>query len=204
MSTPADKTWREKGQHPIVAILLFDGVEVLDFAGPYEVFAAARSETGNPYCKVFTVASRADVKCHGGLRVLADATFDTSPTCDVLVVPGGPGARERNDSQKPILEFIQQQKNTSEIIASVCTGAFLLARAGLLDGIRATTHSQRLELFAAEFPGITVENTKLVDEGDVITAGGVACGIDLALHLLERWLGPEARKREARRLDGPW
>lgn len=204
MSTPADKTWREKGQQPVVAFLLFDGVEVLDFAGPYEVFAAARNETGNPYCKVFTVAGRAEVKCHGGLRVLADATFNTSPTCDVLVVPGGPGAREGNDEQEALLQFVQKHKNTNALIASVCTGAFLLARAGLLDGKRATTHSQRLELFADEFPKVRVESSKIVDEGDVITAGGVASGIDLALHLIERWFGIEGRRREARRLDGPW
>ena len=80
MSTPADRTWREKSQQPVVAILLFDKIEMLDFAGPYEVFAAARDETGNPYCKVFTVASRAEITCHGGLRVLADATFGTNPT----------------------------------------------------------------------------------------------------------------------------
>ena len=122
----------------------------------------------------------------------------------MLIIPGGPGARERSEKQKNILEFIQQQKKTSAVIASVCTGAFLLARAGLLDGKRVTTHSQRLELFADEFPKVRVENSKIVDEGDIITAGGVASGIDLALHFLERWFGPEERNREARRLDGPW
>jgi len=193
-----------KLERPVIAILLFDRVEVLDFAGPYEVFAAARDESGEPYTEVFTVADRREVKCYGGLRVITDATFDACPPFVVLIVPGGPGAREKSASQKSILDFIRKQKGNTKLIASVCTGSFLLARAGLLDGRRATTHPNRLELFRGEFPTVRVEKGKIIDEGQIITAGGVSSGIDLALYLLERWFGRDARLREARRLDGPW
>jgi transcriptional regulator GlxA family with amidase domain len=204
MNAATDQTPPFAHDRPVIAILLFDGVEVLDFAGPYEVFAAGRNESGEPHTKVFTVADRPETRCHGGLRVMADALFDTCPAFDVLIVPGGPGAREQRESQKSVIQFIQKHQGRAKLIASVCTGAFLLARAGLLDGRRATTHTNRLELFAREFPAVRVEKEKIIDQGDVITAGGVSSGIDLALFLLERWFGADARKREARRLDGPW
>src|SRR5262245_53474688 len=202
-------SWISERIHPqsmkrVIAILLFDGVEVLDFAGPYEVFAAARDESGERYTEVFTIAERPEVKCLGGLRVIADATFDACPDLDVLIVPGGPGAREQSEDQRAIFKFIQSQKGNAKLIASVCTGSFLLARSGLLNGRRATTHSNRIEMFTNEFPAVKVEKEKIIDEGDVITAGGVSSGIDLALYLLEHWFGRDARLREARRLDGPW
>src|SRR2546427_10850919 len=178
MNAPTDPTFRFKHKRPIIAMLLFDGVEVLDFAGPYEVFAGARDESGEPYTKVFTAAAQPEVRCHGGLRGMPDASFQKCPDFDVLVVPGGPGAREKRETQQPILQFIRQQKGKSKQIASVCTGSFLLARAGLLDGRRATTHSNRLEQFANEFAAVRVEKAKIIDEHDVITAGGVSSGID--------------------------
>jgi transcriptional regulator GlxA family with amidase domain len=202
---PMDAKAPKPGEmRPVVAMLLFADVEVLDFAGPFEVFAAARNESDQPYTTIFTVAEHPEIRCHGGLRVIADAGFDSCPACDVLIVPGGPGARKHTEGQESMIGFIASQTGTAQVIASVCTGSFLLARAGLLDGRRATTHSGRLSLFAAEFPAVRVENEKIVDEGQIITAGGVSSGIDLALYLLDRWFGPEARKREARRLDGPW
>jgi transcriptional regulator GlxA family with amidase domain len=89
-------------------------------------------------------------------------------------------------------------------VASVCTGAFLLGRAGLLDGRRATTHTSALARLRSEFPAASVVEAKVVDEGAILTAAGVSSGIDLALHLLQRWFGPEARARAAANLDGPW
>jgi transcriptional regulator GlxA family with amidase domain len=192
------------GRRPVVAMLLFDDVEVLDFAGPFEVFAASRNESGETNTTIFTVAGQPEVKCYGGLRVIADARLDSCPPFDVLIVPGGPGARIQSQSQKPLIEFIASYQDKTSVIASVCTGSFLLARTGLLDGRRATTHSAWLSVFAAEFPAVQAEASKIVDEGRILTAGGVTSGIDLGLYLLERWFGTEARKREARRLEGPW
>ena len=195
------------GTRPIrraIGLLLFDGVEVLDFAGPYEVFSASRDEDGVPQCEVVTMASRPQVQCYGGLRVIPDVQLDQTPPLDVLVVPGGPGAREHSPEHDFIIPFIREQSRRAELVASVCTGAFLLGRAGLLDGRSATTHQGRMDMFRAEFPQVDAVQAKVVDQGAVITAGGISSGIDLALYLLERWFGPAARQREARRLEGPW
>lgn len=185
--------------------MLFDGVEVLDFAGPYEVFAGARDPNNSPYFETVTVAPAPEVVCWGGLRVLADHTFADCPALDVLVVPGGPGAREKlPEAQAPLLAFMRERQPQLLSLASVCTGAFLLGRLGVLDGQRATTHTRRIDLFRSEFPDVDVAAGKVVDLGRIITAGGVSSGIDLALHLLEREFGAEARRVEAARLDGPW
>jgi transcriptional regulator GlxA family with amidase domain len=189
---------------PAVAILLFDDVEVLDFAGPYEVLAEAKAESGDRYLNVFTVAPSNTIRCSGGLRVLPDWTIADCPSCDVLIVPGGPGAREKRPGQEPVVEFIRQRSAQTKLIASVCTGAFLLGRAGLLHQRTATTHTRRIALMAEEFPNTRVVVEKLVDEGSIITAAGVSSGIDLALYLLEKWFGADVRRREAQRLDGPW
>mgnify|MGYP000977382078 FL=1 len=105
---------------------------------------------------------------------------------------------------EPLLAFLRAQAPNLMVMASVCTGSYWLARAGLLEGREATTHSLRLADFAEKFPAVRVMGEKIVDRGRIITAGGVSSGIDLGLHLLERFHGPEARRREAIRLDGPW
>ncbi|MFZ5584749.1 MAG: DJ-1/PfpI family protein [Thermodesulfobacteriota bacterium] len=185
-------------------VLLFPQVEPLDFAGPYEVLACARDGHSRAYCQALTIAERPEVVCHGGLRVRADHGLDDAPPLDILVVPGGPGAREPVGDLDPVLRFLRAQACQAQVLASVCTGSYWLARAGLLDGCSATTHSLRLDDFAARFPAVQVVREKVVDLGRIITAGGVASGIDLALHLLARFFGSEARRREAARLDGPW
>lgn len=194
----------QPSENPTVGILLFDDVEVLDFAGPYEVFSTARDASGQPLLRVVTVAAQRQVRCVGGLRVVADATFAECPPLDVLVVPGGPGAREVTDEQKVLIPFIQQESRQAALTTSVCTGAFLLGRAQLLAGRKATTHALRLERFRDEFPDVEVVAAKIVDEGEIITAAGVSSGIDLALHVVERLFGAEVRRRSAAGLDGPW
>ncbi len=196
--------WTEL-RKPLAGIMLFDDVEVLDFAGPYEVLVAARRADSDPYFEVVTVAEMREVTCWGGLRVTTDHTFRSCPKLDFLIVPGGPGAREKLPEQQAApITFINERRQELAALASVCTGSFLLGRAGVLDGMRATTHTRRIDLFQSEFPQIDVVGEKIVDLGEVLTAGGVSSGIDLALHLLEREFGPEARAAEAIRLDGPW
>lgn len=190
---------------PLVGILLFDDVEVLDFAGPYEVCSGTRDPEGRPYVDVRTVGTGSMVTCRGGLRVQPDHGLGEHPPLDVLIVPGGPGADRRTvDQDELILPFLRSAAAGPATIASVCTGAFLLGRAGLLDGHRATTHTSALEALRAEFPAIEVVAAKVVDEGSILSAAGVSSGIDLMLHLFERWFGPDARTRAARGLDGPW
>ena len=189
----------------LVGILLFDDVEVLDFAGPYEVLTGTRDDAGQPYVDVVTIGPTAEVMCRGGLRVRPTYAVGDSPPLDVLIVPGGPGADDRTPVQdEQLLPFIRERAASTATVASVCTGAFLLGRAGLLDGHRATTHTAALDALRAEFPMVDVVAAKVVDEGPLLTAAGVSSGVDLALHLLERWFGPEARSRAARGLDGPW
>lgn len=188
---------------PLAGILLFDGVEVLDWAGPYEVLSAAQDPEGRPWFRALTLAPAARVTCAGGVRVLADRLLDEAPPPDILVVPGGPGARDPA-GQEPLIDLTRRAFAGGSLVASVCTGSFILARAGLLDGVTATTHPARLDSFAAAFPAVNAVRAKIVDHGRLMTAGGVSSGVDLALHLLERFHGPEARRREAARLDGPW
>jgi len=185
------------------AVLLFEQVEVLDFAGPFEVFGQARTLDGEPCFSVTTLAAAPEVTCVDGLKVRPHLTLDQAPELDILVVPGGPGARQPVGPD-PMLEFIKQRADRLQVLGSVCTGAFLLAQAGLLGGLSVATHPRHRERLATEHPGVRVVNERLVDQGRVITAGGVASGVDLALHLVERYYGWETRRQEAIRLDGPW
>jgi transcriptional regulator GlxA family with amidase domain len=190
---------------PLVGILVFDGVEVLDFAGPYEVCSGTLAPDRQPYVDVVTIGHAGEVVCRGGLRILPHHTVLDCPPLDALIVPGGPGADDPTPVQSShLLPFLRERAPVTPTVASVCTGAFLLGRAGLLDGRRATTHSGALERLRAEFPAVQVVAEKVVDEGAIVTAAGVSSGIDLALHLLDRWFGAEARGRAARGLDGPW
>jgi transcriptional regulator GlxA family with amidase domain len=190
---------------PLVGILLFDGVEVLDFAGPYEVCAGTGGPDRLPYVDVVTIGPAAEVVCRGGLRVRPDHSLLDCPPLDTLLVPGGPGADDPTPVQAiRLLPFLRERAPVTPTVASVCTGAFLLGRAGLLDGRRATTHTAALERLREEFPAAEVVAAKVVDEGPILTAAGVSSGIDLALHLFERWFGADARERAARGLDGPW
>ena len=190
---------------PLVGILLFDEVEVLDFAGPYEVFSGTEGPDGEPYVTVVTIGPTEEVTARGGLRIRPTHLLTDCPTLDALIVPGGPGADLPTPVQRDhLLPFLRERATLTPLIASVCTGAFLLGRAGLLDGLRVTTNHHALDGLATEFPAARVEGGKFIDTGRLVTAGGVSSGIDLALHLMQRWFGPEARERAVDGLEGPW
>jgi len=179
-----------------VGILIFDGVEVLDFAGPFEVFSrtrlvpgleSRRSEDSAPF-HVFTVSkTRETVHATGDLLVVPHHSFADAPRIDVLVVPGGFGTRPlMNDA--PTLDWIRTTAAASRKITSVCSGALLLTRAGLLEGKRATTHWGALDLLES-LGGVTVEReSRVVDDG-VITSAGVASGIDMSFYVVEQLHG---------------
>ena len=179
-----------------VGILLFNQVEVLDFAGPYEVFAGAREDDKELF-SVSTVGRSNSVICRGGLKVKPDVFFTDQPAFDILVVPGGPGTRAPGDELKDVVEFIRQAAKKTEITAGVCTGSFLMAKAGLLNGLRATTHYRYRMSLKEQFPEIQVVEDRIVDCGRVVTSAGVATGIDMALYLLKRLHG-EALSRQVR------
>jgi transcriptional regulator GlxA family with amidase domain len=183
----------------IVAIVLFDGAEELDWAGPWEVLAAWADRWPDDGVEVYTVAeTTGPVTCAKGLRVLADRTWEDAPRPDVVVWPGGMGTRAQLGDLE-IRSRVRSLAAGGALMTSVCTGSLVLADAGLLDGRRATTHWGSLELLGTLGEAIRVDDTaRFVDEGDVITAAGVSAGIDMALHLVARLHSPE-RAREVRR-----
>ncbi len=190
-------------------ILLFDNVEVLDFAGPFEVFSrtrlqpgveARRSDEGAPF-RVFTVARTRDpITATGGLTVVPRHGFADAPRIDLLVVPGGFGTRRLLNDEET-LDWIRRTAAAARQVTSVCTGSLLLAKAGLLQGRRATTHWGALDLLDSLGAGVTVERTlRVVDDG-VITSAGVASGMDMAFYVVETLFGREVADETARYIE---
>jgi transcriptional regulator GlxA family with amidase domain len=180
-----------------VGILIFDDVEVLDFAGPFEVFSrtrlvagaeSRRTDDSAPFI-TFTVARRHDVvTAIGGLKVLPHYSWADAPPIDILVVPGGFGTRALLNDQ-PTLDWIRKTAAASSHLTSVCTGALLLASAGLLKGRRATTHWAGLDLLASLDPTIQVQRDQRVVSDKVVTSAGVSAGIDMAFSVVETLCG---------------
>lgn len=193
-----------------IAIYLYPDVEVLDFAGPFEVFTTAtrmhsrRQPEAPPLFATCTVArSTEPVRARAGLVVLPDHAFDDAPPIDVLLIPGGVVDAELADPA--VLDWIVRTSRSARIVASICTGSFLLAKAGLLDGRRATTHWEDLDDLRRAFPAVeVVGDVRWVDEGAIVTAAGIAAGIDLALHLCARLASPALARITARQMDVPY
>jgi transcriptional regulator GlxA family with amidase domain len=193
-----------------VGIYAFDGMELLDFAGPYEVFAAAahvqsRLTPGAPEAfTVITIAGRpGTVEARGGLVIQPGYDISRHPAVEVLIVPGGiVSAETRRDE---VISWVRETARAATIAASVCSGAFFLARAGLLDGKRATTHWADIDDLASEYPQVTVQrDTRWVDLGQIVTSAGVSAGIDMSLHLVSRLTGTELALQTARNMEYSW
>ena len=182
-----------------IAIVLFEGVEELDFAGPWEVLAAWATQYPDDGASVFTVADSTDlVLCAKGLKVVPDHTWDTAPAPDVLIVPGGYGVNAKLEDEV-FLDRLRADAGRGTLVTSVCTGALALAKAGLLHNRPATTWWGRLDRLAELEPTVEVRpDDRFVDSGEIITAAGVSAGIDMALHLVGRLHSVE-RAREVRR-----
>lgn len=175
-----------------VGILLFPQVEELDFTGPLEVFGALRYI--DKEWRTFTVAqSREPLKGANGLAVTPECAFDDCPPLGVIVVPGGVGTRREVDNEA-LIEFVRRAARETRWVTSVCTGAFILERAGLLKGRRATTHWTSLDRLRA-LPAVEVVQERFVEDGNVITAAGVSAGIDMALYLVGVLEGTETALR---------
>ncbi|MFA9378343.1 MAG: DJ-1/PfpI family protein [Lachnotalea sp.] len=187
-----------------IGILLFNEVEVLDFAGPFEVFSITRFPDCNekPF-EVKTVAQTKDlIIARNGLKIQPDYDFTDSPSFDILIIPGGYGAEMIEIHNETLLTWIKKQSNHVSILASVCTGAFLLAETGLLDGKRATTHWMDIEKLKEEYPEIKVQSdVKFVDENSILTSGGVSAGINMSLYLVYKLVGEEIAVATARRME---
>ncbi len=191
-------------------ILVFKDVEVLDFCGPFEVFSVARlneerrREEPSPF-HVFLVAENLDpLATAGGMRILPDYGLDDCPALDILVVPGGWGTRAAMNNGR-LLGWIAERSRQVELLASVCTGALLLGKAGLLDGRRATTHWRSLDWMQALFPRARVEkDLHFVEDGDLFTSAGISAGIDMALKVVARCYGDAVAQAAARQMEYPF
>jgi len=191
-----------------IGIFLYDEVEELDFCGPFEVLKAAayiRSERGqNPAWQVFTVAEEPVLmKTSGELLIQPHFSFRDHPRIDLLLIPGG---RTDLQMEKPaVLEWVRKVTSRTQLNTSVCTGAFLLGAAGLLDGHAVTTHWSALDKLARQFPRAQVRReVRWVDEGQLVTAAGISAGIDMSLHLVERLAGRELAEEVAHYMEYRW
>jgi transcriptional regulator GlxA family with amidase domain len=185
-----------------VAIRIFDDVEVLDFAGPFEVFAVTDELQNRESFHTFTLAlAPGGVRARNGLKVVPDFTLENCPPPHVLVIPGGAGTRRLFD-KSALLEWLRMKTRHAEVVMSVCTGALVLARAGLLDGLRATTHHENFAELRQLAPHTeVVETERFVDNGKILTAAGISAGIDCSLHVVARLLGTDAATTTARYME---
>lgn len=176
-----------------VAFLLGEGATMIDFAGPWEVFQDA-GVARVPGFTLYTVATSLEpIVASGGMRIIPDFTLESSPPPKVIVVPAQIGGREPIKGD-PRISWLRKSTETADIVMSVCTGAFMLAQTGILSGKKATTHHRFLDDFKAAYPDVDVlKNQRFVDNGNVMTTGGLSSGIEGALHILERYYGSDAR-----------
>lgn len=188
-----------------VAILIFDDVEVLDFAGPFEVFGVTRVTSGAPACDVFTVAlERCEIVARNGLRVISHLTSADLGAVDIFVVPGGFGTR-RELSNPAMLKFIRTASDAASVTLSVCTGSLLLGAIGLLDGRSATTHRDAMDELRSLGSGATIlPDARIVDNGRIITSAGISAGIDASLYIVARLFGQSAAAETARYMQYDW
>jgi len=191
-------------------LLMFDEVELLDFAGPYEVFTtanrmAARREPAEPPPFELLTASPdgRPATARAGLSLRPDVALGEAPPCDVLLVPGGVVDALLKDAA--LLAGLRRHSGTAQITASICTGAFVLAAAGLLRDAEVTTHWEDADDLARRHPDLRVRpERRWVDNGRFVTSAGIAAGIDMSLHLVGRLTDVELARRTARQLDVPW
>jgi transcriptional regulator GlxA family with amidase domain len=196
LKAPADR-------HIRVAFVMTEGATMIDFAGPWEVFqdvhVPERGQTMEEHMpfELFTVgASKEPIQTSGGMTVVPQYTFADAPMPDVVVVGAQRGAPELSD-------WLRKVRGKAQVVMSVCTGAFKLAEAGLLDGKQATTHHDFYEPFSSRYPKVTLVRSKRYVQSDpvVFTAGGLTSGIDLALHVVELYFGRATAERTARYME---
>ncbi|HDR7757714.1 TPA: DJ-1/PfpI family protein [Bacillus cereus] len=185
-----------------VGIFLFNEVEVLDFAGPFEVFSVTEVNEEKTFT-VYTVSENGEmITARNGLKVQPDYSIENLPPVDILIIPGGLGARKYEIKNEIVIKWIRQQMKEVKLMTSVCTGALLLAKAGLLEGLKVTTHWASIEKFKNEFQNVEViENVKFVDEGHIITSAGISAGINMAFHIVKNLLGVHVAEDTAKRME---
>nr|WP_321458121.1 DJ-1/PfpI family protein [uncultured Cohaesibacter sp.] len=192
-----------------IGILLYSGVEVLDFSGPFEVLTTASRVAGKrgedfPFAPVLIAENMDAVDARADYRVLPDHSFDDHPPLEVLLVPGG--VHEAQLENVKLLGWVKRQAESVSLLTSVCTGAFILAEAGCVsDQKTMTTHWEDIPDFRTRYPAIEcVENVRWVEDGDLISSAGISAGIDMALHMVARLGSEELAEQTARQMDFDW
>jgi len=187
-----------------VAIYVHDDVEVLDFCGPFEVFGAAGLENGENAFRVFTVAKTASpITTNNGMKIIPNHDFSNCPPLDILLIPGGRTRVILNDPEA--MGWIKQQTDRIEYSLSVCTGALVFGKLGLLDGLSATTHYSAYDILQEIAPKTTVRRgARYVDNGRIITSAGVSAGLDMALHVVSKLVSEESALATARYMEYDW
>lgn len=188
-----------------IGIYIYDEAEVLDFSGPFEVFSTAvRVAEVTDLYHVFLVSEvESTVTACGNYLINPHYGFSNHPPIDVLIVVGGVHIDEMK--KQNVLNWIKEQSNNAKIVASVCTGAFLLAKAGVLTCQKVTTHWEDIPELRRSFPKLeVVENKRWVDEGNIITSGGISAGIDMSLHLVSKLYSLELAEKTARQMEFEW
>ncbi|MBN1798589.1 MAG: DJ-1/PfpI family protein [Spirochaetales bacterium] len=185
-----------------IGILLFDNIDLLDITGPYEVFSLARTEDNQNIFKLSTVAqTKQAISTWSGFNITPVYCFSDFPKPDILFVPGGIGTRTEIGNNA-LIQFIKDIYPHIELVISVCTGALLLAKAGLLKGLRATTHHSALNLLSELEPTASIEKTeRYVDNGKIILSAGISAGIDMSFYIIKRLYGKEMAKQVAEHME---
>jgi transcriptional regulator GlxA family with amidase domain len=188
-----------------VGIYLYENAEVLDFSGPFEVFSTA-SRLSHPknFFNVFLVSkNHHPVIARGGYSVNPNFSFSQHPEIDLLIIPGGVHHHELGKTN--VINWIRNTAKKAKVVASVCTGAFLLAEAGLLANLKVTTHWEDIAKLQASYPNLeVVASQHWVDEKKVITSGGISAGIDMSLHLVSKLASLELAEKTARQMEFQW
>lgn len=193
-----------------VGIFLFDDVEVLDFAGPFEVFSVSEELSENSVFQVYTLADKKQVLAKNGLRVEVDSLRKEAPTPDILILPGGDGTKALLENTE-LMDWVKKSFQTVEYLLSICSGARLLATAGLLKGKRCTTHHQVMEDLKRIEPNCEVLKLRFVDESGsaqdneakILTSAGISAGIDLCLYMIAKLLGNSQAIQTAQYMEYP-
>lgn len=191
-------------------IFIYNNVEVLDFAGPFEVFSTAarvksrQTENDAPFFNVFTIGEKKPlIIARGGLKIIPEYDINQHPDIDLLIIPGGVVTEEM--AKDRIISWIRNCYEHSTLTASVCTGAFLLAKAGLLDSKKATTHFEDIPDLETMFPAVQViPNAPFVDQGRIVSSAGISAGIDMSLYIVSRLAGKKLAFDTARQMEYDW
>lgn len=181
-----------------VAILLDESATVIDFCGPWEAFQDA-AVANVPGFQLYTVApTAAPIRASAGMRIVPDYTLESAPQPKVVVIPAQAGGRQGAPTTEAKVAWLRRVASDADVIMSVCTGAFLLARTGMLDGLLSTTHHDFYDSFERQFPRVTlVRNRRFVDNGMFVSGGGLTSGVDAALHIVARYYGMDAARLSA-------